>query len=99
MLREGGKSAAGPADVLAPPAGIVAEEMEDELLLHRPDTGKTVYLNGTAALVWRLLDGERSGAEIAAMLADAYPEAADRIHGDTARTLAEFVERGIAERR
>lgn len=77
---------------------MVVEESEDELLVYNPQTEGTVYLNGTAALIWRLLDGRRNGKEIAEMLASAYPDAAERVHADTVDALEDFVARGLVQR-
>lgn len=71
------------------------EELDGELLLYHPGLKRTLYCNPTAALVWRLADGSRSPAEIAALLADAYPGAS--VAEDVARTLGEFDQRGAIE--
>lgn len=81
-----------------PEPDTVVEESDDELLVYNPRTEGTVYLNGTAALIWRLLDGRRNGEEIVGMLVSAYPDAADRVRGDTLTALQDFVARGIARR-
>lgn len=82
--------------IVAPLPGVITEEAEEELLIYRPDQGSTVYLNGPAATIYRLLDGQRSGTDIASILADAYPEAGEQIQEDTAQALADLVERGLA---
>ena len=60
-------------DVIAVPAkGLIEHEVEDELILYDPRTDGTHVLNGTAAIVWFLVDGERTLAEVESELADLY---------------------------
>jgi hypothetical protein len=44
--------------------GIVVRELPDEVLVYDLGTHKAVCLNSTAAAVWRLCDGRRTGEEI-----------------------------------
>jgi hypothetical protein len=71
------------------------EELDGELLLYHPGLTRTLYCNPTAALVWRLADGSRSAADIAALLADAYPDLP--VADDVTRALGEFDQRGAIE--
>ena len=50
--------------------------MEGEIVLYSACSTKAFYLNGPAAVVWQLIDGKRSVAEMEVLLTDAYPEAA-----------------------
>jgi hypothetical protein len=56
-------------------AGCVEEVLEGEIVLYSAGSAKALYLNEPAALVWQLVDGERSIAQIELLLTDAYPEA------------------------
>jgi len=56
-------------------AGCVEEVLEGEIVLYSACSAKALYLNESAALVWQLIDGERSIAQIESLLTDAYPEA------------------------
>ncbi|HEY7906521.1 MAG TPA: PqqD family protein [Wenzhouxiangella sp.] len=49
--------------------------VDDEVVLFDQARQHTHYLNATAGLVWRLIDGERDLEAIASLLMDAYPEA------------------------
>ena len=49
------------------------ETFEDEAILYNMGSEKILHLNGTAALVWGLCDGERSTEDITKLLAEAYP--------------------------
>jgi hypothetical protein len=56
--------------------GCVEEILEGEIVLYSSCSAKALYLNESAALVWQLIDGARSIAQIESLLKDAYPEAA-----------------------
>ena len=49
-------------------AGLVIEELDDELLVYDPERHKAHCLNNTAALVWRQCDGKTGVDGIAARL-------------------------------
>jgi hypothetical protein len=72
------------------------ELIDDELLLYHPGRTKILYCNQTASLVWNLCDGQRTAEEIAALLAESYPEAA-AIPADVEATLGQFLEHGAIE--
>ncbi len=80
-----------------PKVGLDVEDTGDEVLIYLPAIDKTLYLNETAALVWRLCDGHRTGFEIADLLAEAYPEAHQLIKQQVQEGLADFMERGVIE--
>lgn len=79
------------------PLGLVVEDTGDELLIHRPGVDNTFYLNGTAALIWHLCDGQRDESEIISLLIDAYPDQADTIRAEVPDVLIELVENGVLE--
>ena len=49
-------------------AGLVVQEMPDEVLVYDVETNKAHCLNRTAAKVWNSCDGTRSVSEIAGLL-------------------------------
>ncbi len=53
-----------------------------------------IYLNETAALVFRLCDGKRSTGEIETLLKEAYPETAEAIESDVRTVLGNLVDAG-----
>lgn len=73
------------------------ELIDDELLLYHPGQTKILYCSQTASLVWNLCDGQRTGEEIMALLAESYPEAAQVIPADVEATLGQFLEHGAIE--
>ncbi len=56
-----------------PQPGQLCEEMDGEYLIYSPGGSKALFLNGSAALIWNLCDGQRTVQEIVELLADAYP--------------------------
>jgi hypothetical protein len=74
--------------------GYRLELIDNELLLYHPSHTRILYCNETASLVWHLSDGRRTTREIADLLAQAYPEAAETIPGDVEDTLREFLRLG-----
>jgi hypothetical protein len=73
------------------------EQLDDELLLYHPSDTRILYLNPSASLIWGLMDGYRSVAEITRLLQEAYPEAGDEIAADVQETLERFAENGCIE--
>lgn len=57
--------------------GLLSEALDDELILYDQTRDRGHCLNRTAALVWRLADGERSIADIAGILRTELDPAAD----------------------
>lgn len=65
-----------------------------ECVLVDRDAGRVLALNGTAAAVWDLLDGQRDAAAVARVLAAATGETdLAQVEADVARLLADL-ERG-----
>ncbi len=73
------------------------EKIDNELLLFHPAQTKIMYCNETASLIWQLCDGQSTPQEIVALLAAAYPEAADTIADDVQATLQQFAQHGAIE--
>ena len=69
-----------------------AEIMEGELVIIHPDSTQVLHSNPSAALIWKLCDGQRTVAEIKQLLSEAYPESAEQIKEDVNETLQLFVE-------
>lgn len=77
-----------------PKPGFRLEELDGEVLLLHPGETRTIYLNESASLIWRLCNGERTISELETLLAEAFPESSDNIHADLAATLSTLVEHG-----
>ena len=57
--------------------GVLSEQVDDELLVYDREVDRAHCLNRTAALVWRHADGERTIADLAAILRDQLDPVAD----------------------
>jgi hypothetical protein len=75
--------------------GFRLENMDNESLLFNPKTTNILFLNESASLVWQLCDGQRSIAEIVALITRAYPEAGGSIQKDVEETIGLFIDNGV----
>ncbi len=73
------------------------EMIDNELLLFHPAQARILYCNQSASLIWQLCDGQSTTQEIVALLAAAYPEAADGIADDVRATLQQLAQHGAIE--
>jgi pyrroloquinoline quinone biosynthesis protein D len=74
---------------------IRIETVDDELVLYDATSGRAAYLNDTAAVVWKLCDGERSVEEIGVLLAREIDGKGRPVAGDVEETIGEFVKAGL----
>lgn len=72
--------------------GYVLDELDGELLIFDPESGRIVQVNETAALIWQLCDGRHSLQELGDVLAEAYPEAAEAVRQDIPVIVQQLVE-------
>ncbi len=68
------------------------EEIDGEILLYSPASTRSVYMNSTASIIWRLCDGNQTIAEIIALLSEAFPDASDSIESDVINSIEMFSE-------
>lgn len=73
------------------------EMIDNELLLFHPAQTRILYCNESASLIWQLCDGQSTAQEIIALLAAAFPEAAEGIADDVQATLQQFEQHGAIE--
>lgn len=73
-------------------ADFQLEEIDGEVLLYSPTATRSIYLNPSASLIWRLCTGEFSTQEIIDSLQEQFPEQADSIADDVKITLDQFLE-------
>ena len=71
---------------------IRSEDIANETVLYDATRGQAVYLNDTAAIVWKLCDGTRTVNEMTALLARELGDSDGRIAADVAETVAKFSE-------
>ena len=72
------------------------ERMDDEIVVYHPTLTTTLYFNETGALIWQLCDGNRTVAEIIALLTGMYPENAAQIAPEVTTLLAQLLEQQVA---
>jgi pyrroloquinoline quinone biosynthesis protein D len=80
-----------------PRDGVELAEMEGEDVLYSYEKEMMVHLNKSAVVIWRLCDGKRTVKEITELIADAFPEAADKVAIDVSETIARFQKDGVLE--
>ncbi|MCB0191328.1 MAG: PqqD family protein [Anaerolineae bacterium] len=73
------------------------EELDGELLLFHPGQTTIIACNPTASLIWQLCDGQRTTAEIVALLQTAFPEAAEMIPAEIDALLQQFNRHGALD--
>lgn len=88
-------SSVSPARVPAPADFVEAELVDGEVLLYHPRQTAAVYLNPTAALVWGLCDGNRTVADIIALLEASYPDADPPVADGVAAALESLQKDGM----
>lgn len=74
--------------------GVAAETIDDELALYAPGRSEAVILNRTAAEVWRLCDGSRTGEDIIRQLAELYDVSQDDIRAQVTATVDKLTAHG-----
>lgn len=78
-------------------ADFQLEEIDGEILLYSPNATRSIYLNPSAAVIWRLCSGEFSAEEIVVSLQEQFPDEADSIAEDVLMTLEKFIESAAIE--
>lgn len=81
--------AAPDAVLVANPVVVLREEFDDWAVLYNPDTAEAVGLNPVGVAVWKLVDGRRTVAAIAAAVLDRY----DAVPPEAPAEIAAFIGR------
>ena len=68
--------------VLKHASNYIWEEMDGQVLLYRVGAHKAVHLNDSAALIWKLCDGNRTLKDVIGVLSDTYPDMRESIAAD-----------------
>ena len=74
---------------------FVETDIDDEVIIMRRDNGKLLTLPGTAAAIWRLIDGKRDRNALVRALADAFATEGDAIESDVDEFLLQLRETGL----
>ncbi|MEO6225491.1 MAG: PqqD family protein [Sphingomicrobium sp.] len=72
--------------------------MDDEIVVMRLDNGSFFSLAGTAAAIWRLIDGSRDRAALLSALAAQYEEDPRRLADDVDALLTQLQDARLLER-
>ncbi|HMK92527.1 MAG TPA: PqqD family peptide modification chaperone [Thermoleophilia bacterium] len=84
-------------DRVAPgPVVVLREEFDDWALLYDADTGRVAGLNPTGVAVWKLLDGVRTVADVAAAVTAGYADVPVDAADEVAALLESLVGEGFA---
>jgi len=83
-----------PSGRLTRSADFFVEDLENETLLYRTGSQTAIYLNASAALVWRLCDGTRSVKDIVDLLVESYPEAKEILPQDVEQAVSMLLDNG-----
>ena len=75
--------------------GVLEYEVEDDLVLYRPSTDDVEVLNGTAAAVWWLCDGTRTGQEIVEAIAHLYGQSVEQVRIEIFSIVERMFEEGL----
>ena len=71
--------------------GYLLEEMDGEIVLLHPAKKSILYCNQSSALIWSLIDGQRSVGTIHTLLVEGYPESKALITNDLPEVLNTLV--------
>ncbi len=71
------------------------EKFDNEILLYSVFSGKGVYLNETAYLVWQMCGKGLTVKEIIALLEEEYHSQLDVIRDDVLQTIDALVDEGV----
>jgi hypothetical protein len=66
--------------------------MEGEGLLYSHEKMTMIYLNESAAVIWRLCDAQRTVAQVVDFLKSAYPDLSPQLDGDVCGMIQQFVD-------
>lgn len=69
--------------------------IDDEIVVMRLDSGDFFSLTGTAAAIWRLIDGTRDRAALIEALGEQYESDAVELAADVDEFLAQLQEQGL----
>jgi hypothetical protein len=86
-------------DVPVPnPAAVREEGTDGWTLLVNPDTAGAMAVNHTGAMVWKLVDGRRTTAEIVTAIRRRFADAPDTVAEDVREILTKLAEEGFVGR-
>lgn len=86
-------------DVVSVAPGVLSRQSGEEVVVVLPEKGRFFVLNRTGAVVFGMMDGQRTLREIAAALSREYCIPAERAEQDVIALAEKLVERGAVIRK
>lgn len=77
------------------PERFTETDVDEEIIIMRLDNGELLTLAGTAANVWRLIDGRRDRAALLSALAEEFPGDEQRIAAEVDEFLLRLKDNGL----
>ena len=77
------------------PERFTETDVDDEVIIMRLDNGELLTLAGTAAHVWRLIDGRRDRAAVLSALAEEFPGSEQQIAAEVDEFLLRLKDNGL----
>lgn len=74
---------------------VISQEIEDETLVLKLDSGRMGVLNSVGATVWDLMDGTRSLDDIVTQCAEVYQVDRERVEEDVKHYVQSLLERDM----
>jgi coenzyme PQQ biosynthesis protein PqqD len=81
--------------VFTPNPKLAWRELEDTIVIISPEDGQVHELNETAGFLWKQMDGQRTVAQLAFLLAEEYDVAREAAQADVAALLAQLQLKGL----
>lgn len=85
----------GPSNILQRNPALAWREIEEEIVIISPAENIMHELNDTGGFLWKRIDGKRSAAELAELLAETYDVAPATALEDTGALLSELLSRKL----
>jgi hypothetical protein len=78
-------------------SNLLSHDVEDDLLVYDPLTGEAILLNGTAAAIFELLDGQRTPLDIASAIVATVPGDLDIVQADVQKFIGQLAQLQLLE--
>lgn len=76
-------------------SSVASRALDGEAVLVHPGQGKVSVLNGVGSRIWELVDGQRTMADLARVIADEYEVSLIQAEADTLAFCADLAGRGL----
>lgn len=74
--------------------GVIGEQVEQEAVVLLPESGSVIVLNEVGRVIWELIDGQRTPAELTAAVVAQYEVTTEQAQADVQAFLADLRTRG-----